>query len=183
MQTNFLKIFLISIIALSSILQLNAQNSTDIPTTAISNMPVVSMEQLNLNREDYTILNTINSVAVVTSENKKTSRSIMEQNGEFKLRYNIIKIKGERYLEYDECSGVVRLGYLGGTGIVSSDSDYMPAEEIVRRLALYRLINMAKEYGADLLFQPTITTTATSSGKIITYKTEASAKLIKISIN
>ena len=99
---------------------------------------------------------------------------------EFKLIYDIIKIDGKRYLDYESCEGVVRLGYIGSTDIYNSESNYLPAEEIVRRLALYRLINLAKEYGADALFEPTITTTATSTGKKLTYKTEASAKLIKI---
>jgi uncharacterized protein YbjQ (UPF0145 family) len=96
------------------------------------------------------------------------------------LVYDIIKYNGSRYLEYETCEGVVRLGYLGNSNIYSSDSNYIPAEEIVRRLALYRLISLAKEYGADALFEPTITTMASSKGKTISYTTEASAKLIKL---
>lgn len=156
-----------------------AQSSL-IPTTAISNMPVVTVNDLNLKRGDYTILNAITATAAVRSDNRKSKRTIYEENGEFKLVYDIVKSDGKRYLEYDDCEGVIRLGYIGGTNIYNSDSNYIPAEEIVRRLALYRLIGLAKEYGADALFEPTITTTATSEGKLLIYRTEASAKLIKI---
>lgn len=156
-----------------------AQSSL-IPTTAISNMPIVSIKDMNLNRSDYVILKSVSASAVVNSDNRRTRRSIYEENNEFTLIYDIIKIDGKRYLEYETCEGVIRLGYLGSTNIYNSESNYIPAEEIVRRLALYRLINLAKEYGADALFEPTITTTATSVGKTLMYKTDASAKLIKI---
>lgn len=154
--------------------------STIIPTTAISNIPTVSIKDMDLNRNDYSILKSVSATAVVNSDNRRSRRTIYEENDEFKLIYDIIKIDGKRYLDYESCEGVVRLGYIGSTDIYNSESNYLPAEEIVRRLALYRLINLAKEYGADALFEPTITTTATSTGKKLTYKTEASAKLIKI---
>lgn len=156
-----------------------AQSSL-IPTTAISNMPVITIQDMKLERSDYTILKSISATAGVNSDNKKSKRTITEENNEFKLIYDIVKHDGERYLEYEECEGIIRLGYIGSTNIYNSESNYIPAEEIVRRLALYRLINLAKEYGADALFEPTITTTATSDKNTLTYKTEASAKLIKI---
>ena len=151
-----------------------AQSSL-IPTTAISNMPVITIQDMNLERSDYTILKSISATASVNSDNKKSKRTITEENND-----DIVKHDGERYLEYEECEGIIRLGYIGSTNIYNSESNYIPAEEIVRRLALYRLINLAKEYGADALFEPTITTTATSDNNTLTYKTEASAKLIKI---
>ena len=159
--------------------KLNAQSGL-IPTTAISNMPVVTFSDLNSNRNIYTILNYIKTTAAVSSDNQKSKRTIYEENGEFKLVYDIEKINGKRYLEYKDCEGIIRLGYIGGSNIYNSESNYIPAEEIVRRLALYRLISLAKEYGADALFEPTITTTATSEKKLIMYRTEATAKLIKI---
>lgn len=157
----------------------DAQSSL-IPTTAISNMPVVGIKDMRLDRDDFTILKSVSATATVNSDNRKSRRTITEENGEFKLVYDIIKFDGSRYLEYETCEGVVRLGYLGNSNIYSSDSNYIPAEEIVRRLALYRLISLAKEYGADALFEPTITTMASSKGKTISYTTEASAKLIKL---
>ncbi len=151
-----------------------------IPTTAISTMPVASMDNISQGRKEYTILNTITATAIVQSDNNKNHRTIFEENKEFTLVYDIEKREEKRYLEYSECEGVLRLGFLGGTAVYSSDATYLPAEEIVRRLALYRLINLAKEYGADALLAPTITTTATSNKKLLTYKSEVSAKIIKI---
>ncbi len=151
-----------------------------IPTTAISNMPSISFRNLNLNRNDYNVLKTISSTAVVSSDLSKRKRTISEINGEFKITYKFVKINGKRYLEYDDCDGVIRLGYIGGTGVYNSDSDFLSAEEIVNRLALYRLISLAKEYGADALFEPTITTTAAATKNSVTYNAEAFAKLIKI---
>ncbi len=170
------KLFLVACLLLGTHI-LNAQL---IPTTAVSNMPVVTFSDLGANREDFTILNTISAKAGVISDNNRKSRKIQEENNEFSITYNIIKIDGKRYLDYEDCEGVMRLGFLGGTAIYNSDANYMTGEEAVRRLALYRLINLAKEYGADALFEPTIITTATSKKNTIYYTTEASAKLIKI---
>ncbi len=159
----------------------DAQSKSNlIPTTAISNMPTVTIKDMNLERKDFVILNSVSASAVINSDNKRSGRAIYEENGEFKLVYDIVRDNGRRYLEYDTCEGVVRLGYLGNTNIYNSDSYFIPAEEIVRRLALYRLISLAKEYGADALFEPTITTSATSAKKTLTYRSEANAKLIKI---
>lgn len=176
------KLLVLPGLLLCAALSAQAQSSL-IPTTAISNMPVVTISDMKLDRDDYTLLNSISATATVSSDNRKSKRTIIEENGEFRLMYDIVKVDGKRYLEYADCEGIVRLGYIGSTNIYNSESNYIPAEEIVRRLALYRLINLAKEYGADALFEPTITTTATSQGKSLLYKTEASAKLIKLTSN
>ncbi len=154
-----------------------------IPTTAISNMPVATVEDMSLGRKEFVVLNTIKSYATVKSDNKKRARKITEAGNEFMLVYDIVKENGKRYLEYADCEGVIRLGYLGGSNIYTSETSYMPSEEIVRRLAIYRLIGLAKEYGADALFEPTITTTASSEKKQVVYTTEISAKLVKLKID
>lgn len=172
-------LFLLIYCFVSYFSQVKAQSSI-IPTTAISNMPKVTIQDMNLSRNDYTIIKSISVSASVRSDNKRNKRTIYEENNEFKLVYDIVKENGKRFLEYESCEGIIRLGYIGGTDIYNSESNYIPAEEIVRRLALYRLISLAKEYGADALFEPTIITVATSENKTLIYKTEATAKLIKI---
>lgn len=179
MKSGLLLRIMLPCIFLCMALDIDAQSNL-IPTTAISNMPTVTIKDMNLERNDFAILKSVSASAVVKSDNKRSGRTIYEENGEFKLVYDIIRDDGVRYLEYDTCEGVIRLGYLGNTNIYSSDSYFIPAEEIVRRLALYRLISLAKEYGADALFEPTITTSATSEKKTLIYKSEATAKLIKI---
>ena len=179
MKSGLLLRIMLPCIFLCMALDIDAQSNL-IPTTAISNMPTVTIKDMNLERNDFVILKSVSASAVVKSDNKRSGRTIYEENGEFKLVYDIIRDDGVRYLEYDTCEGVIRLGYLGNTNIYNSDSYFIPAEEIVRRLALYRLISLAKEYGADALFEPTITTSATSEKKTLIYKSEATAKLIKI---
>ncbi len=170
-----------AIVCAFSTMEVSAQGI--IPTTAISNMPVATIEDMSLGREHFTVLNTITSSATVKSDNKKRSRKIVEGKGEFTMLYDIVKEDGKRYLNYEDCTGVIRLGYLGGSNIYNSESNYMPAEEVVRRLAIYRLISLAKESGADALFEPTITTTASSVKNQIVYKTEISAKIIKLKMD
>lgn len=181
MKLSLLPKIMLPCVLLCMALNLDAQGKSNlIPTTAVSNMPTVTIKDVGLERKDFVILKSISASAVVNSDNKRSGRTIYEENGEFKLVYDIVRYDGVRYLEYDTCEGVIRLGYLGSTNIYNSDSYFIPAEEIVRRLALYRLISLAKEYGADALFEPTITTSATSEKKTLRYKSEATAKLIKI---
>ncbi len=179
MIRNFVSKLLLLSCAMFGVLELNAQ-SVLIPTTAISTIPVATMDNISEGRKEFVILQTITASASVNSDNKRGSRTIWEADNEFKLIYDIKKEGGRRYLEYEDCIGVLRLGYLGSTDVYSSEANFLPAEEIVRRLALYRLINLAKEYGADALITPTITTTATSSKKELIYRSEVSAKIVKI---
>ncbi len=179
MNKSFIMHLALVCITLCNISLAKAQSSL-IPTTAISSMPIVDIKDISQGRNEFTIFNTLTATAVVKSDNKRSKRTITEENNEFVLVYDIFKENGKRYLEYESCEGIVRLGYLGGTNIYNSESNFIPAEEIVRRLALYRLIGLAKEYGADALLVPTITTTAASEKKIIMYKSEITAKLVKI---
>ena len=82
----------------------------------------------------------------------------------------------------DRIKGIVRLGYL------SNDYDEelfnIPPYPhwIVRRLAIYRLINAAKVAGGDGVIEPVISTNVEQgrSNRDIVYKKIVSAKLIKI---
>ena len=57
-------------------------------------------------------------------------------------------------------------------------------EEIVRRLAMYRLINVAKANGADGIIEPIVSTNVEQTGKNdILYKTTVEAKIIKLHTN
>ena len=83
-------------------LNLDAQSKSNlIPTTAVSNMPTVTIKDMGLERKDFVILKSISASAVVNSDNKRSGRTIYEENGEFKLVYDIVRYDGVRYLEYD----------------------------------------------------------------------------------
>ncbi len=150
-----------------------------IPTIAISTIPVVQVDDISNGRKEFIVLNTISAKAVVHLDYSKTSHTITEDSNEFYIEYKLEKENTDWYWDCKNCEGIIRLGYLGGTSVYP-DNSYISATETVRRLALYRIIGLAKEYGADALLVPTITTTATSQKNIIMYTSEVTAKIVKI---
>ena len=59
-------------------------------------------------------------------------------------------------------------------------TDIIQPEDVARRLAIYRLINMAQLDGSDGLIEPVIATSLEQSGKQVVFKTTVTAKTIKI---
>ncbi len=52
---------------------------------------------------------------------------------------------------------------------------------IIPATRIYRLINAAREYGADALVEPTVSTNVEQTGEhTITYKSTATAKIVKL---
>ncbi len=81
-----------------------------------------------------------------------------------------------------ECKhdSILKLGYLQND-YQRTAIDIKHPEEVVRQLAIYRLINVAREYGADALIEPTISTNVEQTGKrTITYKSTVTAKILKL---
>lgn len=173
----------VTLLLFGSILTKEVTAQEIMPNVAVSSIPVVSISEISSeNSSVYTIMNTVTATANVFSDNNKKSRIIKEKDNEFRVAYKRKIIDNKGWLIYDDCEGVIRLGYLDDMATTSS-GDYFYAEEIVRRLAIYRLINIAKEYGADAILTPTIITTAKPVRKDIEYQTEISAKLIKVKSN
>lgn len=145
---------------------------------ATNTVSTASFKDLNLARADYEILNTITAEAVIISEEKSNMNgqnlTLTEENNEFELKF---------YDDRIEHKGIVRLGYL------ASDYTYDPdelrsAESLARRLAIYRLINIAQQNGADGIIEPTVSTAVEQVGnKTIRLKTTAVAKIIKLTPN
>ena len=145
---------------------------------ATNTVSTASFKDLNLARADYEILNTITAEAVIISEEKSNKNgqnlTLTEENNEFELKF---------YDDRIEHKGIVRLGYL------ASDYTYDPdelrsAESLARRLAIYRLINIAQQNGADGIIEPTVSTAFEQVGnKTIRLKTTAVAKIIKLTPN
>lgn len=145
---------------------------------ATNTVSTASFKDLNLARAEYEILNTITAEAVIISEEKSNKNgqnlTLTEENNEFELKF---------YDDRIEHKGIVRLGYL------ASDYTYDPdelrsAESLARRLAIYRLINIAQQNGADGIIEPTVSTAVEQVGnKTIRLKTTAVAKIIKLTPN
>ena len=144
--------------------------------SAVNTINMASLADLNLERSDYEVLNTIEAEASITCSSYTNSRIEMEsEDGEFSLKYLNGKSGWDCYFR-----GIARLGYLQAD-YADTKTDIMHPHEVVRRLAIYRLINIAKEYGADAVIEPTIATNIEQvSRKDVVYKTTVTAKIIKI---
>lgn len=177
-------VYLILILAVSSCLFLNSCSTTAV--IARSTVDVATLEELNLERNNYEVIETITVSATVTYDAKK--RKSTAENYEFVVKYN--KLTGMNVLE----SGMLRFGYLSQD--VLSDTQVRKGlfakarytanipedpEVLARRWATYKLIAEAKAKGADALIVPVRSTDIKSGGKKISViKTTVSAKAVRI---
>lgn len=76
-------------------------------------------------------------------------------------------------------SGILKLGYLSGDYVGETTNLFRP-EDVARRLAIYRLINEAQQYGTDVLIAPTVATNVEQLGDRVIFKSTATAKIVKI---
>lgn len=152
---------------------------------ATSTINSVGLRELNLVRADYKILNTIEATARVQLTIKSKSFEIKDPDGNFTLLYKMSFSpfkkagSGDTY-KLTKFKGILTTGYL--------TNDYGPMdcsspEEVVRRIAIYRCISLAKEQGADGIIEPVISTNVeqTKSGlasDVIMYQTTVSGKAI-----
>ena len=75
--------------------------------------------------------------------------------------------------------GTATFGYLQSDA--SSPEEMPEAEEFARRVAIARLIETVKDYGADAVLEPIITTRASNAGhNTVEYQATATAKIVKI---
>ena len=152
---------------------------------AINTVNAVSLNELNLERKDYSVLKTISAEATVTfKQNNSKKITVQEAGGDFKFVYKYHgSVTGKGYWSLDKFSGVARLGYF--------DNDYaqydtyvgddIKPEFMARAIAAYRLINACKMAGGDGLIEPIISTNIDQTGsRTVTYKTTVCAKIFKL---
>ncbi len=144
---------------------------------AISTLNSVQFKELNLTSNDYEILNTIESTARVNVTMDAKSYTISDPDGSFSLEY----AKVNETLQLQKYTGILTIGYLSNE---TGNLDMTP-EDIVRKIAIYRIIQMTKELGGDGVIEPVITMNIeqTKSGwnsATITYLTTVSAKVVKL---
>lgn len=150
---------------------------------AVNTINSVGLNELNLKHNtDYTIVNTATAEAtVIFTVNKKGEKvTIKEENNEFEIVYEYDKDNGVWYLS--DYEGIARFGFFANDYGSISFSKISP-EDVVRNLAIYRLINASKVRGADGVIEPIISTNVEQRGKDIVFKTTASAKLIKLNVD
>lgn len=144
---------------------------------AVNTINTAAIEELNLERGDYEVLNTISAEASIFywSNKSGTRYEIIDEQDEFSLKYDYSLKKGW----FCKFSGILKLGYLSGDYAGESANLFRP-EDVARRLAIYRLINEAQQYGTDVLIAPTVATNVEQVGDRVIFKSTATAKIVKI---
>ena len=171
-------LFFLTIIVSITLMSCGSSNITTLPI-ATNTINTVSFKELNLEREDYKILNTIEVSANVTVSYDDEEIEVSDDTG-FHAKYWL-----EDGIEYCEFDGVLRAGFLtndyGHINLKSPD-------QVARAAAFNRLINMAKEVGGDAIIEPIVSTnlelkekhwgketyvfSTTASGKVLVIKTD-----------
>lgn len=158
------------------------------PPKAANTICQISFGELNLSRDKYEIMDLISAEATISCEymvkGAKSANNEMiitsPEDSEFYLRY--IAAGGPYILA--EYTGVMRLGYLFNDDLQKIQEVYYP-EYVARHTAIYRLISLAKEMGADGIIEPLIATNveeSLSSRRHLTamYKTTITGKPVRI---
>ena len=187
-QNYMKKLFLsFAIIIAAMFLSSCASNMVPLATNTIN---TVRLEEMNLVRADYEVLNTVEASARVQVTMSKKKLEIIDPDGEFSLEFKKKPISLRKLLKGSDVprwvlkdfDGVMRAGYLAND---YGSLDWSSADDVVRRIAIYRVISLAKEEGADGIIEPIISTNfeQTSSkrrGDVFILNTTVSGKAIKL---
>lgn len=154
-----------------------AQDGFTRPPIATNSISSIQFRDLYLHEGDYTIMQTVTESALVSASYSKKGKDyeIICEDEDFRLKYEWDKDK-ERYV-LEDWSGVVKLGYLRNDMEVKPPKD---ADDIARRLAIYRLIATASQNGADAIIDPIVTMNMARSGNLFYYKVTATGRMIKL---
>ena len=144
----------------------------------------VYLDELNLTGKDYEITDRVESSATIIVEMDKTSYIVKDPEGNFELKFSLNKKTGQ--MELGNFTGVLRAGYLSTRDLNSLNLD--SPDEVVRRMAIYRLVNLVKQQGGDGIVEPLIATNIEgveqgglfSSKVTVTFLTTVSGKVIKL---
>lgn len=143
---------------------------------AVSSAEAIPAASLNLAKSDYDIMSSITETASVIATYSGTSLTIKSGDGDFAYYFSFDKKNGWSLRKF---SGTATFGYLQSE--VVSKEDMPEAEEFARRVAIARLIETVKDYGADGVLEPIITTRVSNSGhNTVEYQASVSAKIVKI---
>lgn len=151
---------------------------------AVNTVNAISLSELNLERKDYVVLNTISAEASVTYTQRSRKIIVKENSGECTIEFRRAAFSQNWF--YKKFTGIARLGFLSNdyAGNNLAVTDDIKPEFIARNMAIYRLINACKIMGGDGLIEPIISTNIEQVGaRSVVYKTTVSAKVIKITPN
>jgi hypothetical protein len=177
MKKSFILITILGALALSSC-------KLAIVPKAINTVNSVGLSELNLERDDYKILNTISAEATITYRQLGNIIKISDANGDFEITYKrSFSFRHGVTWNYKSFKGIARYGFLSNDyGKTHNYNDITP-EQIARHIAVYRLINACKVAGGDGVIEPIVSTNVGQEGRNIIFKTTVSAKVIKLNTN
>lgn len=172
----------LSVVALALMISCS---SVKVVPQAKSTVNAVNFGELRLTNADYTVLNTISAEATITaSYNADNSIQVNDVDRTFSYKLKPVGKKGSGIYMLDNTNGVIRTGFLSNNpGII----DLTSPEDVARGVAVYRIISMSQEMGADGLIEPVISTNiegaegGMSSLKVV-YKTTVTAKPLKLKV-
>ena len=171
------KIFsvILSIAVLVGITSCKGVNNLIVPH-AVNTADAIAPAALNLAKGDYDILASVTETASVTASYSGKSLVVKSGDGDFAYYFKYNEKTGWSLKKF---SGSATFGYLQTE---TSVREAMPeAEEFARRVAIARLIETVKDYGADAVLEPIVTTRATNAGhKTVEYQASVTAKIVKI---
>lgn len=151
------------------------QKSLIIPR-AVSSADAISVGALNLQKGDYDILNTVTETASVTATYSGKTLKLTSGDGDFSYKFKFNNSTGWNLVSFH---GTATFGYL--LQDASYEIELPNAEEFARRVAIARLIEVVKDYGADGVLEPIVTTRASNASKnVVEYQATVTAKIVKI---
>lgn len=157
-----------------------------LPQTA-SSVNAVTLKELNLQSSDYTVHKTISAEASILVKYVSRGGTVVVEVRDLEKSFSYTMFpdgKGGFIMsQTPEPEGILRAGYLTND---YGKVDLTNPEDVARRLAIYKIISMSQQIGADGLIEPVISTTveqvSTDSNLSLTYKTTVSAKPIKLKV-
>ena len=174
------KLSIIAFVVFCAIAMTSCRSALSVIPQATNTIATISFGDLNLERKDYIVLNTISAEATIKAHFEDDEIKVDDPDGEFSFLWE--KDGKTGVWAPEEIKGIVRLGYLSNDYTEQLMEIPPYPHWIVRRIAIYRLINAAKMAGADGVIEPTISTNIEQgrTDNDVVLKTTVSGKLIKI---
>lgn len=165
--------------ALAMLASCSTQKEMVIPRV-VSTIGTATFEDLNLQRNDYEIINTVTTEATVSFETNKSGTKIIISgvDDDFQLEYT--KDKKEGWM--CKYTGILKYGYIQNN-FPETKVNFVSPEEIVYRLAVYRLVSQMKSAGGDGLVAPSVVTRIEQQGNMVYFHATAEAKAVKLKAN
>lgn len=175
-KKQFLSLAFIAMTMLFALTSCGGQKSLIVPR-AVSTAEAIPAAALNLQKGDYDILASVTETASITAQYSAKQLKIQSGDGEFSYTFAYDKKTG--YWNLKSFSGTATFGYLMTDTELSAS---LPsAEEFARRVAIARLIDTIKDYGADGALEPIVSTRASNVRRgTVEYQASVTAKIVKI---